>query len=188
MEAGSVATTANCIYLDASTPCGSQFSGMPILSQYFPTVADFTSSISNFIGEPDHVADSFVRYSGCNPTLVRDEIINTLRYQTSVWCSSVTHDAIVAGCRPQAAASNPYMLCSTECHIASTTLNNVLGNENICPRSSADEEQLNRVVTLDKIRGFCELAQNSSTASTCFSGLSLESQFCGNFPVSLYCI
>ncbi|KAL2915944.1 hypothetical protein HK105_204367 [Polyrhizophydium stewartii] len=174
--AASVAAQAQCVTIDGTTPCGTDYEGYPVLKSQFASQSAFVTALKQQVIDLDSVAVSFINNLKCS-TNVRPAL-DSMRFQTSIQCSSAVDDAIKAGCAvPSSRPSKGPLLCSTFCTQATTSLQAVLQNTTACPAASDSSARTSLVASY---QAYCTSANAlTSAGAQCTGGATGERDLCG---------
>ena len=125
------ATAQNrCIQLPASTPCGSNFQNYPIFDINLEQLNDY---VTNQVMDLNNVANALGTNGYCTQV---SSLVNSLRYQITLYCASRVNIAIQAGClSPGNSTTTP--VCEKECNIAKDSFVNIIKNGTACPNGQA---------------------------------------------------
>lgn len=194
----------SCVYLDADSICGEEFSGYPIPldSTVNITTSDgFNSYIQKYVQDPLYVRDKLSSIYGCTGAS-EDNAEELLRYQTSLWCARSVQRGFANGCSfneyyacddtditedsnriniiTDANDDNyPLVLNSTSCDLVVETTTTFFQDSNLCPDTSS-MAFTNRNATVSNIKTYCNAAtSNSISYSGKVGGSYNETLFCG---------
>lgn len=170
---------SSCVILDASTDCGPQFEGYPVLS---PSISIFASLVTSQIESTSAIRDVFVQQYSCTNNSNLLAAIQSRRFHLSYTCSVAVNQAILAGCKFSSTLppAGP-ILCSSQCSSAVSSLTAVFGDRTACPTSSNSSIEAQKDTLRNSFSNYCRNATNSlsSNSNLCIAGVPLETQNCG---------
>ncbi|KAJ3050074.1 hypothetical protein HK097_008931, partial [Rhizophlyctis rosea] len=169
---------SNCVGLDANTPCGSGFAGLPVFSQDFPSSANFTAAATSQIGVPYNLADDLIAGTGCSQDAVRVAVqTGALRYQMAYFCSARVQRAVTRGCVLPTSRQGDHVLCPEQCDAATNSVRAIFANRALCPTVADGSAQARaREQVGDAFATFCSSVSraNQAAGNPCQAGVSSE--------------
>ncbi len=171
-----------CLNLDASSICGKDYIGFPVIGDRYTDVSDFNQKMKESFYNPEKVAQDFEFIFGC-PSRTAQSSIPSLRYVMSFWCSNEVEMAIRAGCPvTSTVAPKGPVLCASTCQTAYTSTATILQNRNVCTDQSTDKVN-NRTFVLNTMNYYCQMGKTSISTNGpnkyCTQGTTTEVQYCG---------
>ncbi|KAJ3097827.1 hypothetical protein HDU97_004524 [Phlyctochytrium planicorne] len=177
----------SCFSLSASSMCGSDFDGYPILYdpanlKGFANEDAMSSFLSVNVSSPSDLASRLALTHGCDPDTAESKV-DILRYQVSLWCARFVWDATAAGCGvPSNGHPHGPLLCGAQCSLAVSTFSNLVTDPDACPLSLATNDQkAHRTGVISTFQTYCSNFSNalSSNGNYCSSGAPSDSRQCG---------
>jgi hypothetical protein len=174
-------SSPRCTLLNAETVCGKDFSGYPVLFSDYPTSANFSAQLTQTLGTSAAIAQQVAlpRGAACTGPAVKT-LVDTLRFQFSIFCSREVQIAIDAGCKPTAKNPKGPLLCADSCSKAIDSLETFLSTESACPKVAPGNT---RASLVSSFKDYCTKADISLKDNNgfCTIGAPLETQQCGIF-------
>ncbi|KAJ1557907.1 hypothetical protein HK405_014876 [Cladochytrium tenue] len=185
-----------CLYLDAATPCGTDYLGYPVYTGDGMPFSNYSSWVSFLNQEVNatYVATILAQKYDCASTATIDLVttVSDLRYQLSYLCSAYVVLAITNKCAlPSSddiggAVVHPYgpLLCSDKCDLAASTYSNLLLNNDVCPGPGGTNFSTNQA-TVAFFKSACTTGSSlySQNDNYCIPGVSGtlldEATYCG---------
>ncbi|KAI8852109.1 hypothetical protein BC829DRAFT_81230 [Chytridium lagenaria] len=157
---------ATCRPFPGDTPCGTLFEGLNHI------LAGDVGNVLRSINSTSTVKSSFTsdtRYA-CIDSPALDQAMQSLRYQTSLFCVRYALNATLNGCQPDPYPARNY-LCPDQATLALDSFRALITNTELCPSVDITDPNSHAGATFQGLSLIVDRNNAAVDSSTCFSGV-----------------